>query len=244
MMRDYEEECRKRVEFIRERLRKAHADGVVFANSGGKDCTLTAILCKMACENVTGVIIPCQSSRNYGEDREDANASAAQFGFSNLVVDVTAAKELLAGEIGKVCGLSHMADININPRLRMIVVYAVAQSKNCLVAGTGNLSERTMGYFTKWGDGACDFNPIGDLTVTEVYEFLRYLHAPSHIIEKAPSAGLYEGQTDEKELGVSYADLDRYILTGKGEPALREKVEATKARVAHKLRMPPVYGEA
>ena len=71
-----------------------------------------------------------------------------------------------------------------------------------------------MGYFTKWGDGAYDFNPIADLTVTEIYEFLTWLHAPENIIRKAPSAGLFEGQTDEQEMGVTYAAIDKYILTG------------------------------
>lgn len=242
-MRNYEEEVRQRVAFIRRMLEEAHADGIVYGNSGGKDCTLVGALCRMACENVTGVIMPCQSKRNYQEDAEDALAAAEKFGIRTLRVDVTSAKEALTAEIEKCCGISQMAGINVNPRLRMIVVYTIAQSQNCLVAGTGNLSERTMGYFTKWGDGACDFNPIGDLTVTEVFEFLRYLDAPSHIIEKAPSAGLYDGQTDEKEMGISYAELDRYLLTGEATPELKAHVEGVRARTAHKRRMPAVFGE-
>jgi NAD+ synthase len=112
---------------------------------------------------------------------------------------------------------------NIAPRLRMAVLYSIAQSKNCLVAGTGNKSEATVGYFTKWGDGAYDFNVIADLTVTEIYEFLRYLNAPDQIIEKAPSAGLFDGQTDEGEMGIKYADIDRYILDGGGEEEVSKK---------------------
>src|SRR5690606_9555285 len=81
-------------------------------------------------------------------------------------------------------------------------------------AGTGNRSEAYMGYFTKWGDGACDFNPIGDLTVTEIYEFLRFLKAPAVILEKAPSAGLYDGQIDEGEMGISYERIDTFLLGG------------------------------
>ena len=96
----------------------------------------------------------------------------------------------------------------------MTTLYTIAGSEGRLVAGTGNRSEAFMGYFTKWGDGAYDFNPIADLTVTEIYEFLDYLNAPESIRTKAPSAGLYEGQTDEKEMGVTYAAIDRYILTG------------------------------
>ncbi len=242
-MRNYEEEIRQRTAFIRWMLEEAHGEGIVFGNSGGKDCALVGALCRMACENVTGVIMPCQSRRNYQEDAQDALASAEKFGFRTLRVDVTSAKEALAGEIEKCCGISHMAGINMNPRLRMIVLYTIAQSGNCLVAGTGNRSERSMGYFTKWGDGACDFNPIGDLTATEVFEFLRYLDAPQHIIEKAPSAGLYDGQTDEQEMGIAYADLDRYLLTGEGAPEVKARVDGTLIRTAHKRRMPPVFGE-
>ena len=99
-----------------------------------------------------------------------------------------------------------------------------------------------MGYFTKWGDGACDFNPIGDLTVSEVYEFLEYLGAPQSIIKKAPSAGLFEGQTDEKEMGLSYAQIDEYLLTGKTEPQAQEKILARHRRNLHKAG-PKRYGE-
>ena len=97
----------------------------------------------------------------------------------------------------------------------MLTLYAVAAAENRLVAGTGNKSEAYVGNFTKWGDGAHDFNPIADLTVTEIYEFLRYLDAPKCVIEKAPSAALFDGQTDETEMGVTYAELDTY-LSGSG----------------------------
>ncbi len=100
-----------------------------------------------------------------------------------------------------------------------------------------------MGYFTKWGDGACDFNPIGDLTVGEVYDFLRYLNAPENIIKKAPSAGLFEGQTDEDEMGVSYAAIDKFVLTGEATDKDRAIIERYHARSGHKMRMPPIYGE-
>lgn len=122
-MRNYEEEIRQRTAFIRRMLEEAHGEGIVFGNSGGKDCALVGALCRMACENVTGVIMPCQSRRNYQEDAQDALASAEKFGFRTLRVDVTSAKEALAGEIEKCCGISHMAGINMNPRLRMIVLY-------------------------------------------------------------------------------------------------------------------------
>ena len=99
-----------------------------------------------------------------------------------------------------------------------------------------------MGYFTKWGDGACDFNPIADLTASEIFEFLKYLGAPESIITKAPSAGLWDGQTDEEEMGLTYAQLDRYILTGEADKDVKAKVDAANRRTAHKRRMPLWYG--
>jgi len=121
--------------------------------------------------------------------------------------------------------LNDSAITNIAPRLRMTTLYAVAAAENRLVAGTGNRDEMYVGYFTKWGDGAHDFNPISDLTVGEIYEFLEYLNAPENIIRKAPSAALAEGQTDEGEMGVTYALLDHYILTGECDD------EEAKARI-------------
>ena len=91
-----------------------------------------------------------------------------------------------------------------------------------------------MGYFTKWGDGAYDLNPIADLTVGEIYEFLEYLDCPRAIIEKAPSAGLFEGQTDEAEMGVSYADIDKVVLGGEVDPDVRAKIERMHAATEHK----------
>ena len=98
-----------------------------------------------------------------------------------------------------------------------------------------------MGYFTKWGDGAYDLNPIADLTVTEIYEFLRFLNAPQSIIDKAPSAGLFEGQTDEGEMGVTYAAIDRFLMTGEGEEADLAIIERFHKRSEHKRTGAAVY---
>ncbi|MCL2124160.1 MAG: NAD(+) synthase [Desulfovibrionaceae bacterium] len=196
-MRNYALETEKRIEFIRGVLQCAGARGIVYGNGGGKDSALACILCKMACEDTLGLIMPCGSKRNYGEDRADAEAAAKQYGIASRVIYLSGAKEALSGAVGAHTQLSDAALANMAPRLRMAALYAVAASKNRLVAGTGNRSEIHMGYFTKWGDAACDFNPIADLTVTEVYAFLRHLGAPACVIDKAPSAGLFDGQTDE-----------------------------------------------
>ena len=178
IMRDYKQEYENRVAFIRQLLADSGAKGIVFGNSGGKDSALVGILCKAACENTVGVIMPCSSRRNYGLDAEDGRVLAEQYGIETRVLDLTPIKETMLKQLSTVTEVTHMADVNIAPRLRMTALYAVAASEGLLVAGTGNRSEAYVGYYTKWGDGAHDFNPISDLTVQEVYAFLRYLDAP------------------------------------------------------------------
>lgn len=210
-MRDYKKEFQNRVAFIQKILADSHAEGIVYGNSGGKDSALVGILCKAACENTLGIIMPCDSKRNYLEDTEDALTVAEMYEIETRTVDLTPVKLSVITSLQGATDLTMSATSNIAPRLRMVTLYAIAASENRLVAGTGNRSEAYVGYFTKWGDGAHDFNPISDLTVTEIYEFLRYLKAPSCIIQKAPSAALFDGQLDEIEMGVSYEELDAYI---------------------------------
>ena len=157
-------------------------------------------------------------------------------------MDITRAKQELKKVIEPFAGNDvPMAYNNINPRLRMSVIYAIGQAKGYLVAGTGNASEMYMGYFTKWGDGGYDFNPINDLLVEDVYGMLEYLNCPKEIIQKQPSAGLYEGQTDEKEMGVSYSEIDKFIKTGESEFA--EKIKSAHARTEHKRVQPMKYSD-
>ena len=233
-MRDYKQEFEKRVSFIKDIFKESKASGIVFGNSGGKDCALVGILCKAACENTVGIILPCSSKRNYEEDTKDALAVANKFNIKTETLDVTPIKTALLTELEKIATPNSVALTNIAPRLRMTSLYAYAASNNMLVAGTGNRSEVYVGYFTKWGDGGHDFNPIFDLTVTEVYEFLEYLGAPEVIIKKAPSAGLFEGQTDEDDMGVKYSDIDNYLLYGKGEPEKIKKIENMHRKTEHK----------
>ena len=243
-MRDFEFETKSRVRFIRSVLADAGADGIVYGNSGGKDSALVGILCKMACENTIGLILPCGSKRNYDADKTDAETVAEQYHLATHVVALTDVKTILAHVIGEKVRLTDAALANMAPRLRMTTLYAVAASENRLVAGTGNRSEGYMGYFTKWGDGAFDFNPIADLTVTEIYDFLRYLGAPDNIISKAPSAGLYDGQTDESEMGITYQSIDDFLLTGETNEGDRTVIEAYHAASAHKRRMPVAFGDS
>lgn len=247
---DAEKSLLERVAWVKKVLADTGAKGIIYGNSGGKDCTLVGAIARLATDNVLGVIMPCQSSRNYGSDRDDALLAGKCFGIEQIEVDLTKVKEdfvdAICGEIDKNAVSEknvHDAYMNINPRLRMSVLYALGQAKGYLVAGTGNLCEQTMGYFTKWGDGACDFNPIADLTVEEVYALLRYLKAPSSIIDKAPSAGLYEGQTDEQELGISYQAISDYL---RGKPVTeneKTRIEHAKRVTEHKRRLPLKFGE-
>lgn len=233
-MNNYKEEVEKRVDFIRKVLKESGATGIIFGNSGGKDCALAGILCKMACEDTVAVMMPCESTRNFGEDLEDGRALSEAFGITNRMVDLTESKKAIITASKGSSELSATAISNIAPRLRMTTLYLIGQSENRLVAGTGNASERYMGYFTKWGDGAYDFNPISDLTATEIYPLLRYLKAPENIINKAPSAGLFEGQTDESEMGVTYKAIDQYIKTGEGNAEDIEIIQRYHNRTEHK----------
>lgn len=242
-MRNYAEETSARVEYIRAYLKSSGARGIVYGNSGGKDSALVGILCKMACENTVGIIMPCASKRNYGMDKDDGLEVAEKFGIETRTVDLTPVREAELAALDGVTELTDMAIANIAPRLRMLTLYAVAHAEGRVVAGTGNASEAYVGYFTKWGDGAYDLNPIADLTVGEIYEFLEYLDCPRAIIEKAPSAGLFEGQTDEAEMGVSYADIDKVVLGGEVDPDVRAKIERMHAATEHKRRMPSRYSE-
>ena len=150
MIRNYQEELERRVAFIRDLLAHSGAQGIVYGNSGGKDSALVGILCRKACDQVLGVMMPCQSSRNFGEDMEDGRKVAEQFDIPTITVDLTEGKEFFCSQVGGKVALSDAAKANIAPRMRMITLYAIAQSKNYLVAGTGNRSEAYVGYFTKW----------------------------------------------------------------------------------------------
>ena len=239
-MIDFEKEVNARVDFIRDMLKKTGAKGIVFGNSGGKDCALVGILCKKATDNVLAVIMPCGSKQNYGSDKSDAEKLCEKFGIDCKVVDLTAAKNDIVEGIGE--ELPNSSLINIAPRLRMTTLYAIAAKYGYLVAGTGNASERYMGYFTKWGDGAFDFNPIADIKATEVFEYLKYLGAPESIIKKAPSAGLFEGQTDEKEMGVTYREITDYMEGKEVSEESKAIIERYHRTSEHKRVPSPLYG--
>jgi NAD+ synthase len=205
-------------DWIRERVIEAGARGVVLGLSGGLDSSVAAVLCKHAFPDTTlGLILPC-GSRN--EDVAHAKLIATEFGIETRELNLTnifttllaLLEEQAYGDAAKGSLDSNIAVANLKPRLRMMCLYYFANARNYLVVGTGNKSELAIGYFTKYGDGAVDILPLGDVLKTEERALAEALGIPHEIIEKTPSAGLWEGQTDEAEIGMSYADLDSAIV--------------------------------
>jgi NAD+ synthase len=237
---DYGKVERVLVDWLKARVSEAGARGAVVGLSGGIDSSVTAVLCKKAFgDNVLGVIMPCYSSE---QDAEDARLLARTFSVEYLTIDLSPVLDeflvRVKGSSAKEEGI--LAIANVKPRLRMTTLYYYASINNYLVVGTDNWSELKVGYFTKYGDGGIDLAPLGRLVKTEVRELARHLGIPDQIIEKAPSAGLWVGQTDEQEMGLSYEVLDRYILSGEAEESQKERIEELASKSAHKLRPVPV----
>ena len=192
--------------WIRQKVEEAGAEGVVMGISGGVDSSVVASLAKRAVgERLIGVIIPCHSEPL---DIRYASLVAEKLKIKTepVVLDSLYDKFLELLPSGKRLALG-----NLKARLRMATLYFFANNLNYLVVGTGNKSEISVGYFTKYGDGGCDILPLGDLLKTEVRKLARRLEIPEEIINQVPSAGLWRGQTDEGEMGLSYEDLDEII---------------------------------
>ena len=223
-------------------MRAANAKGLVIGMSGGIDSSVTATLSKMACgDNVIGLLMPCHSSP---KSAQDATLVAKKMGIRIQLVDLTAAYDAMVQCVPHSGGIELT---NIRPRLRMAALYCAAQAKNYLVVGTSNRTETLIGYFTKWGDGACDIRPIASLYKHQIFSLARELDIPEAIISKPPTADLWDGQTDENEIGMTYADLDAIlqgIETGQLADFAPEKVERVRQMIAgseHKRNAIPVF---
>lgn len=236
-----QEKADKIVQWLKSILANSGAKGFVLGLSGGIDSAVAAALCKRACPEMTrGVMMPCYSDP---QDLLDAQLAADAFSIpmEKIVLD-----EVFETFVRLLTGAAYdrnkknLSLANIKPRLRMTTLYFLAARRKLLVVGTGNKSEILIGYSTKYGDGGVDLLPIGGLVKTEVREFARFLGVPQEIIDKAPSAGLWAGQTDEAEMGFTYEELDRYILTGDGRPETRAIIEGMIKRSEHKKMLPPV----
>ena len=239
--KDYEKIADESVKFIRDWFAENGPDSkAVIGISGGKDSSVVAAMCVKALGRgrVIGVMMP-----NSVQPDIDVSKKLVDFlGIENYEINIKNGYDGIVGEItGKGIGLSKQAKVNLGPRVRMSVLYAVAQCVNGRVSCNGNRSERYVGYFTKNGDGAGDFAPLANLTVHEVRLVGKYLGLPDEFTMKAPADGL-TGLTDEDNLGFTYEALDTYILTGVCEdPDIRAKIDAKHAWNEFKLLPMPVF---
>jgi len=234
-----EQLAEKLVSWIRDKVLASGCKGVVVGMSGGLDSSVLAVLCHRAFpQSMFGVLMPCYSSQ---EDVEHAKAVASLFSIPvKIVVLDTVYDTLLKALPGDRVdpAVNRLAEANLKVRLRMLTLYYFANQLNYMVAGSGNRSELSVGYFTKYGDGGGDILPLGNLVKEQVRELGSFLGIPSEIINKPPSAGLWSGQTDEDELGLSYEELDRYLISGEASNELRDRIESMIAASEHK-RLPP-----
>jgi len=229
--------------WIAERVRDAGSTGAVVGLSGGIDSAVVAGLCARALgtENVLGIVMPIHSisaDTHYGE------VTGQTWGIEYRTLDLSTVYDAMTAILPKG---SDLAYANIKPRLRMITLYHHANTLNRLVVGTGNRSELLAGYFTKYGDGGTDILPIAGLYKHQVRELAREIGVPDEIITKPPSAGLWEGQTDEQEMGITYQDLDTTLAAidagneASVDPATLEKVQRMIRTSEHKRQLPPIF---
>jgi NAD+ synthase len=226
------------VEWLKDQLNESGTQGFVLGLSGGLDSAVCAALMRKATDNCLGLILPIESDV---KDLDDAANIANFLNFKTQYIDLTAAYDTL---LKLLPGGDRVALGNIKARLRMVVLYYHANLHNYLVCGTGNKTEISLGYFTKHGDGACDVLPIGDLYKGEVRELARVLNIPEYIIKKTPSAGLWSGQTDEKEIGFSYEEIDkalRKIEGGDIDDETTRKLSEVITKTAHKREKPKIF---
>jgi NAD+ synthase len=196
------------VQFLREELASAGFSKAVLGISGGVDSALVAALCARAfgAENVLGVLMPYRTSHPDSEGH--AQVLAKSLSIVTRKVDISAMAD---GYLAQARVEDRVRRGNVMARCRMIVLYDQSVDFKGLVIGTSNKTEILLGYSTQWGDAASAVNPIGDLYKAQVYQLARHLGVPAPILDKAPSADLFEGQTDEGELGFTYADADRLL---------------------------------
>ncbi|CEN92044.1 NH3-dependent NAD() synthetase [[Clostridium] sordellii] len=207
----------KTVEWLREKVKESHTNGLVVGVSGGIDSAVVAYLIKKAFPNDSmGVIMSIKSNP---QDRVDALKVINGCNINYLDLDLTEEQTSIYIKVSN--GLKEknlynsannkMSDANLRARIRMSTVYTVANNMGYLVVGTDNAAEIHTGYFTKYGDGGVDLIPLANLTKREVYEWAKVLGVHEDIINKAPSAGLWEGQTDENEMGTTYDMIDAIV---------------------------------
>lgn len=238
---DVAETAEKLAAWIKQRVTAAKCKGAVLGLSGGMDSSVAAALCRRAFPQSTlGVIMPCYS---HNQDIEHARALAQKFDIPTKTVVLDGSYDALLKALPDEkasADIRRLAKANLKARLRMLTLYYFANQRHYLVVGSGNRDELTLGYFTKYGDGGVDIQPLGSLLKGQIKELAGFLGIPQPIIDKPPSAGLWEGQTDEGELGLSYDELDRYLASGAASAEVKRKLGAIIAAAGHKRQPPPV----
>ena len=202
---DWQKITEKMCDFIQEKVKNSQSQGVVLGLSGGIDSALVATLCKRALkENVFALLMPTQISNK--ANLEDALRLCADLNLEYKIIEI---QSILDAFIKQSENTTLVSLGNFAARIRMSLLYDYSALKNSLVIGTSNKSELLLGYGTIYGDLACAFNPIGSLYKSEIYALAKYLNLHENFIKKAPSADLWENQSDEAELGFSYAKIDK-----------------------------------
>lgn len=226
--------------WLKGKIKEAGAKGIVLGISGGVDSAVVAVLSRQAAgRNTLGLIIPCYSDP---ADLRDARNLAGKFDIRARTIDIAPVYDRFLKILP---GSDRVAKGNLKARLRMITLYYFANKMNYLVAGTGNKSELSVGYFTKYGDGGVDILPLAGLLKTEVWKLAEQLGVPRKIIEKKPTGGLWKGQTDEGEMGILYRDLDEIIRRiekgGKVGGNKASRVRKLMSSAKHKQELPPKF---
>ena len=238
-MKDIPNNCNQISSWIRERVVSANACGVVLGLSGGVDSAVAAALCKKAFPDDTlCLIMPCHSDP---QDEEHARLVADKLNLKIEKIVLDDIYDLFRKQVNSSDFESKSLLGNIKSRLRMITLYYYAGKYNYLVVGPTNKSELTIGYFTKHGDSGVDIMPIADFVKQEIYELSKYLGIPEAIIRKAPSAGLWDKQTDEDEMKISYDQLDNYITMNRGESDIKNIIKEMIDKSEHKRNYPKIY---
>ncbi len=238
--------------FIEHQVQAAGADGAVLGLSGGIDSTLTATLAveALGADRVHGLVLPATVSSE--KNMSDAEAVAQDLEISYDVIEIEPIIDALVAAFPEAEG-DHVAVGNARARTRAVCNYLVANHENRIVLGTGNRSEAAVGYFTKYGDGAVDCHPIGNLYKQQVRQLARYLGVPDSLADKTATAELWANQTDEEELGIDYDTLDSILATHidgplslaatcrllEVEPATVELVRELYESSEHKRNAPP-----
>ena len=214
--------------------------GYVLGVSGGIDSAVVAGLLALTKKPVSCLILPALVSQN--EDIEDAKAVLETFNLNYQIISIDTAYQAVIANFAAFFGDEQerigVLRGNLMARLRMVYLYTLAQAQKAIVVGTDNLAEYHTGYFTKFGDGAADVFPLHKLRKEEVRQLAKHLGVPEKIITKSPSAGLWAGQTDEGEMGVSYQDLDAYLRGEKVSANALERINFWHNRSHHKRVMP------